>query len=148
MKALALEYPFTILIAVIVIIVSISMIITIIKPELIPKIPIETDVRYACSKYNNSAIKFENFKVILYGFLKSQCNNFSAILEEGISFDDIVRAVNGIDEKVQVIEFNKCSLPETNTGNVYVCCKKFFGVGEKINITRREIKNSDVLICC
>jgi hypothetical protein len=147
MKALALEFPFIILIAAILILVSISIIITIIKPELIPRIQMETDVRYACSKYNNSAIRFENFKTILYGFLKNRCNSFSAILEEGMSFDDITRAVKEIDEKVQVVEFNKCSLPETNTGNVYVCCKKFFGMGEKINITRREIKNSDVLIC-
>ena len=147
MKALALEYPFTILIVIIMIVISISIIITVIKPELIPKIQVETDVRYACSKYNNSAIRFENFKTILYGFLKNQCNNFSATLEESMSFDDIERAVKEIDEKVQVVELNKCRFPETNTGSVYVCCKNFFTAGEKVNITRREIKNSDVLIC-
>jgi hypothetical protein len=147
MKALALEYPFTILVAVVVILVSISIVITVIKPELIPRIQIETDVKYVCVQYNNSKINFQNLKTVIYGFLKGQCNSFFAVLEEGLSFDDIKRVVNEIDEKIQVIEFQKCSLPETNTGNVYVCCKKFFGVGEKINITRREIKNSDVLIC-
>jgi hypothetical protein len=147
MKGLALEYPFTILIAIAVILISISIILTIIKPELIPRMHTEVDVRYACSKYNNSRINFENFKTILYGFLTDQCSNFSAILKESMSLDDIKRAVREIDEKVQVIEINNCNFFETNTGNIYVCCKNFFSSGEKINITKKEIKNSDVLIC-
>jgi hypothetical protein len=147
MKALVLEYPFAILVAVLVILVSISLIIKIFKPELIPKIQTEANVTYACAQYNNSRIKFQVFKTILYGFLKAQCNNFSATLDEGMSFDDLARAVKEIDERVQVVEFWRCSLPETNTGSVYVCCKNFFEAGENINITRREIKNSDVLIC-
>jgi hypothetical protein len=147
MKALILEYPFTILIAALVILISISLVLITIKPEIIPSFRVITDVRYVCVQYNNTRIKFENFKTILYGFLTDQCNNFSATLEEGMSFDDISRAVREIDKRVQVVELEKCNFPETNTGSVYVCCKNFFIPGENINITRKQIKNSDVLIC-
>ncbi|MEM7822612.1 MAG: hypothetical protein QXI23_03980 [Candidatus Aenigmatarchaeota archaeon] len=147
MKGIALEYVFAITVAIVVVCVSIAFITGLIKPELIPRPKVITDVRYACSQYNNSKISFENFKTVLYGFLTDQCNNFSSQLTQEITFEDITRTVKEIDEKINVVRLTECKFLETNTHSVFICCGNSFKTGENINITRKEIKNSDVLIC-
>lgn len=146
MKGLALEYPFVILIAVFVILFSISILLLILKPEIIPRIDFTSDLRYACSKYNNSEINSEDFEVILYGFLYGQCNNFNASLKEQLSFDDLRRIVKRIDKNLEVFELNECKFPLTPTHSVYAHNLPF-EVGRKISIYRKEIEKSDVLIC-
>jgi hypothetical protein len=147
MKGIALEYVFAIAIVIVVTLVSIGIIIGIIKPELIPEFRVVTDVKYACSEYNNTKITFEDFKTVLYGFLTDQCNNFSSELKQEITLEDIERAVKEVDGKIEVIQLSDCHFLSTNTHSVYTCCGNIFEAGKKINITRREIKNSDVLIC-
>jgi len=147
MKGIALEYVFAIIVVVIVILISISLVINILKPEWIPEFRVVTDVRYTCAQLNGSKITFEDFKTVLYGFLTDQCNNFSAELKQSINFDDIQRAVKDIEGKTEVIQLESCHFLKTNTQTVYTCCSDMFESGKKINITRREIKNSDVLIC-
>ncbi len=147
MKGNALEYIFIALLAIVFIVVVISIIKNFLRPEVIPKEKRIIDVRYACSKYNNSRINYENFKTVLYGFLTDQCNNFSAVLDQKIRFEDIAKSVKEIDEKREIIKLSYCHFLETNTGSVYTCCRDSFEMGEKINITRREIKYSDILIC-
>jgi len=147
MKGIALEYVFIIVVMVVVILVSISIIVGVIKPELLPEFRVVTDVRYACSEYNSTQITFENFKTVLYGFLTDQCNNFSAELRQDITFEDIKRAAKEVDRKIEVVQLSSCHFLGTNTHSVYTCCDDIFETGKKINITRREIKNSDVLIC-
>lgn len=147
MKGIATEYVFAVAVAIVVILVSIGIVINSINPELIPRFRFISDVRYACAQYNNTQINFENFKTVLYGFLTDQCNNFSAELKQGITLDDIQRAVEETESKTEVIQLDYCHFLETNIHAIYTCCKNTFEAGEKINITRREIKNSDVLIC-
>jgi len=146
MKGLALEYPFIILIAVFVILISVSLLISIFKPEIIPNIDFDGDVKYACSKYNNSEINSEELEVVLYGFLKGQCNNFSAFLKESLSFEDLKRMIKRIDKSVEVFEVSKCEFSITSTHSVYVYNPPF-EVGKKISIFRKEVDKSDVLVC-
>jgi hypothetical protein len=147
MKGIALEYVFAFAVVIVVILISISIITGLIKPELIPEFRVVTDVRYACSRYNNTKITFENFKTVLYGFLTDQCNNFSAELSQDITLEDLERAVKEVDRRIEVIQLSECHFLGTNTHSVYTCCGNVFEAGKNINITRREIKYSDVLIC-
>lgn len=142
-----LEWPFAILIAVIVILIAIGILLNFFKQLIFPELKVKVDVRYACFEYNNSEITYENFKILLYGFLTGQCNNFFANLSQGITLDDIRRTAKEIDEEINVIDVDFCKLPSVNSYSVYVCCNDVLDAGKTINITRREIINSDVLIC-
>ncbi|MEM5829289.1 MAG: hypothetical protein QW040_00425 [Candidatus Aenigmatarchaeota archaeon] len=147
MKGIALEYISAITITVFVICISIAFITGIIKPEFILRPKDFTNAKYTCSQYNNSKINLENLKVVLYGFLTDQCNNFHSTLSQDVTFEDIERVVKEIDKGINLIKLTECKFLETNTHSVYICCDNSFLTGESINITRREIKNSDVLIC-
>jgi len=147
MKGIALEYIFAVAIIAVVIVVSIGFITGLVKPEFIPRIRLVSDVRYACAQHNGTQISFDNFKTVLYGFLTDQCSSFSAELKQGMTIDDIRRAAEETEEGMQVVQLNSCHFLGTNTHTVYVCCSDLFEAGKNINITRREIKNSDVLIC-
>ncbi|MEM5867821.1 MAG: hypothetical protein QXG39_07870 [Candidatus Aenigmatarchaeota archaeon] len=146
MKGLTLDYVFVMMVGVAVICVAVAIIAGFLKPEFIFKPKWITEVKYACSKYNNSKINLENLKVVIYGFLTGQCNDFYSQLTQDIKFEDVKRIVGEIDGKVNVILLRECEFLKTNTHSVYVCCDKFES-GESINIKRREIKNSDVLVC-
>jgi hypothetical protein len=113
----------------------------------VPKIQFVSDVRYACAQYNGTRISFDNFKTVLYGFITGQCNNFSAELGQGITIDDIKRVAEESEKGIQVVQLSSCHFLETNTHTIYTCCSDLFESGKNINITRRQIKNSDVLIC-
>ena len=147
MKGFTLQLPFLILIMCVVVTVSVLILLNFLGYNILsmPKFPV--DVRYACSNYNNTRISYEKMKTIIYGFLNDQCNNFSATLEQTVTFQDIKKAAEEIDNKVLVIDIDNCKLPSVSSHSVYVCCSNIFASGKSINITRKEIKNSDVLIC-
>jgi len=105
-----------------------------------------SNTQYLCVQLNNTEINFEDFKDILYVFLKGECNDFYAKTKQKITIDDIERVVNGIDPSIQVIQIAECSLPTVNTHSVYVNFSELES-GRNIYLKGREIDNSDVLIC-
>jgi len=147
MKGFVLKWPVKILIVFLIILVSILIFQNLLSELFVPPLDLHIDAKYACVNYNNSKINQDKFEAVLYAFLTDQCNNFFANLEQGISFEDIERIIARIDESVIVIRIDSCKLPSVNSHSVYVCCSDFLEAGKAINITRREIKNSDVLIC-
>lgn len=147
MKGMALEYIFVIFIAVVVIIVGVGILTNIINPGIVPQTNQVVDVRYACVQYNETKITFENFKTLLYGFLTDQCKYFFGEPKETITFDDLKRAAKEIDKSVNVILLSNCRAPTISAHNLYVCCSENLEKDKTINITRKEIKNSDVLVC-
>jgi hypothetical protein len=147
MKGMALEYPFTLIVAVVVILVMIGIIATVLKGKLIPEDTNIVDVRYACSQLNNSQISYDNFKVLVYGFFTEQCKNFVGKLKETVTLQDMERAVEEVDERIKVIQVSECSMPTVSARTLYVCCGESLEKNKVINIVRKEIKNSDVLIC-
>jgi len=147
MKGVALEYIFVIVVAVVVIFVGIGIMTNVIKPGIIPRTNQVVDVKYACIQYNETKISFENFKTLLYGFLTDQCKYFVGELKETITVDDLKSAAKEIDETVDVILLSNCELPTISAHNLYVYCNETLEKDKTFNITRKEIKNSDVLIC-
>lgn len=147
MKGMALEYVFVILVGVVVFVVGVGIAKNILNPGSFPQTDHSVDVRYACIQYNESEIGFENFKTLLYGFLTGQCKYFVGELREGATIDDMKRAVKEIDKTVNVILLSSCESPTINAHNLYVCCNETLEKYKTFNITRKELKNSDVLIC-
>jgi len=147
MKGMALEYVFVILLAVVAVVVGISIATNIISPRIIPRTNQVVDVKYACVQYNETNITFENLKILLYGFLTDQCKYFVGKIKETVTVDDLNRAAKEIDEDVDVILLSSCELPTISAHNLYVCCNNTIEKDKTFNITRKEIKNSDVLIC-
>lgn len=148
MKGLALEYPVSILILLMVVVVAIGVIMYFSSQAEHDsnKIDLPADVKYACTQLNDTKMSFQDFQSILYGFLTGQCNNFVAETKQRITASDIERVTKSIDSTVQVIQINKCKLPDVNSHKVYI---NFSIIDEDHNIylTRKEIDNSDVLIC-
>lgn len=148
MKGLALNYVFLLLIVLVFIVVAIAILryfygqINIDQDNIIQPI----DVRYTCIQLNNTEINFQDFQDILYGFLTSQCNGFSAKVDQSITLSDVNRAVKAIDKSVEVIKINECVLPNVNSHTVYLNFSKV-EEGRNIYLGRREIHNSDILIC-
>jgi hypothetical protein len=147
MKGMALKYVFAIIVAVVVILVSIGILRNIIGPGVIPQTNQIIDVRYACVQYNDTRITFGNFKTLLYGFLTDQCKYFVGRLKEAATVDNLKEAVKEIDENVDVFLLSGCELPTISAHNLYLCCNSTLDKDKTFNITRKEIKNSDVLIC-
>jgi len=147
MKGMVLEYVFVIAVAVVVILVGIGIATNVISPGVVPKTDQVVDVKYACIQYNETTVGFESFKTLLYGFLTDQCKYFTGNLKETVTVDDLKRAVKEIDKSVSVIILPMCEMPTVEAHNLYFCCKENLEKGKTFNITRKEIKNSDVLIC-
>lgn len=142
---MALEYVFAVIVAVVFIFVSVS--ISILKPDIIPNTNHVIDVRYACVQYNDTEIDFESFKTLLYGFMTDQCKYFTGKLKQSATIDDLKRAATEIDKKVNVVTLSSCEMPTAAAGNLYLCCSEVLEKDKTFNITRKEITNSDVLIC-
>ena len=148
MKGLVLNYLFLVIILFIFLVVGIGIVnyfyqgTNFDKNEFKPPI----DVSYTCIQLNNTEISFQDFQDVLYGFLTGQCNDFSAITTQGMSLSDVDRAVKAIDSSVSVLKIEECVLPGVNSHTVYL---NFSEIKSERNIylTRREIDNSDVLIC-
>ena len=147
MKGLVLKYPILILIVIVVIIVSIEILKYFSEQVDYPNdINFPSNAQYLCVQLNDTEIDFEDFQDVLYGFLKGQCNDFFAKTKQRINIDDIKRFINTMDSSIQVIQIDECILPKVNTHTVYV---NFNEIERERNIylKRREIDNSDVLIC-
>lgn len=122
----------------------VSFILKIYKSWGIPSIDGSIDVRYACVSYNNTKIGLEEFETILYGFMTDQCNNMFFELREEVTEKDIKR----IAGEINVVKIKECKLPKVNTNTLYlVLDDDRFNIGKIVNITRREIRKSDILIC-
>jgi hypothetical protein len=147
MKGIALGYVFTVVVLVVAIVVAVGIIMNFLNPGIIPPANHVVDVRYACIQYNETKISFESFKILLYGFLTDQCKYFVGELRDTATTDDLVRVSKEIDENVNVILLSSCETPTTAAHNLYVCCSGNLEKDKTFNITRKEIKNSDVLIC-
>jgi len=145
MKGFVLDYTAIILIAVVVMVVTISLITYYYRQMKLPNKEI-VDVKYACYQYNDTAITIEDFKILLYGFLTGQCDSVSSTLSQPISFKDIENAAKEIDDKTIVIEAKRCQLPSVSSHSVLVCCGDIENK-QNININRKKIDNSDVIIC-
>jgi len=145
MKGLAFDYSVIILVAVVVIVVTTSLIMVYYKQMKLPNKE-TVDVKYACYQYNDTYITLEDFKLLLYGFLTGQCDYVSSTLSQPISFDDIKNAAHEIDDKVVVLETKRCQFLSVSSHSVLVCCGN---IEDKqiININRKKIDNSDVIIC-
>lgn len=148
MKGLSIEYIAFIILFLLVIVIGIGIINNLYKKTPPPENNIVYNVTYKCILLNDTSINFDDFRDILYGFTTDQCNNFQAELTEKITFEDIVRIINNWSLSTPVIKMEECKLPNTNSHNIYVN----FNSGEikpnsKVYLKRREIKNSDILIC-
>jgi len=95
---------------------------------------------------NESAIDFEEFKDILYGFLSEKCTDFYGTLNEGITIEDIKRLVTSWDSSMSVISINECRFPEINSHTVYTNFEEA-EEGDAIQIKRKDVRDSDILIC-
>lgn len=140
MKGLALKYVFSLIVAIVLIVVSINFILNFLKPIEAPEPGITADMRYFCSRRNHTSIRKEELKLLLKAFLEGQCNYFVGKMAEDVSMRELEMMVNTL-----VLSKEDCSLPETATRTLFVSGELRKGVS--FNITRREIKNSDVLIC-
>lgn len=145
--ALILEYPFIMVVFVVFIVIATTLVYFYLH-----RLPTNTnsppiDVRYACSDYNNTAINFDEFKTLVYGFLTDQCEFFNGTLSDRVTLDDLKSIAGGINSSTNVIQLTTCQLPTFNAHNLYYCCNSSLETNEIINISRKEIKNSDVLIC-
>jgi hypothetical protein len=118
-----------------------------INPGLIPPWNQIVDVRYACVQYNETKVSPENFKILLYGFLTDQCKNFVGELQYTSTSAYLSNMVKDIDKNVNVVFLSNCSSPTLAAHNVYVCCNRTLEKDKTFNITAKQIKNSDVLIC-
>ena len=147
MKGMVLEYPFTLALVVVVIMVAIGIVLAIMNQFSVKPPSFPTDVRYSCIQFNNTNIRFDDLRIVLYGFLTDQCNNFTASLIHTVGMQDLQRVANEIDKSIKVINITECKLPNFDTHTLYLCCKQELDRNEVFNITRKEIKNSDVLIC-
>lgn len=146
MKGFTLDLTAALLILVVVIFVSIGIIFNYFN-QISPVNVEPTDVKYACSQFNNSQVSFDDFKILLYGFLTGQCDQMDVRLKQRITFDDIQRAVADIDKKINVVYVSNCRLPSVSSHSVLVCCNQWFDQDKVINISRRKVYNSDVLVC-
>lgn len=142
-----LEYVFVMVIAVVVILVMIGIISNLLKGKPVPDGGNIIDVKYACTQYNNSKITYENFKTLIYGFFTEQCENFVGELKETITLQDMQRAVGDVDKNINVVPISACNFPTISARTLYVCCNETLTKNKVINIVRKEIKNSDVLVC-
>jgi len=148
MKGLTLNYVFLSLIVLVFIVVAIAILRHFYEQTNIDQdgITHPIDVRYTCIQLNNTEINFQDFQDIIYGFLTDQCNDFSAKIDQSITLSDVNRAVKAIDKSVEVIKINECVLPSVNSHSVYLNFSKV-EEGRNIYLGRREIDNSDLLIC-
>ena len=147
MKGLALEYPVLIFIVIVVVIVAIGIIKHFSEQvDFSDGMDFPPNPQYLCAQLNNTEINFEDFQDVLYGFLKGKCNDFFGTTNEGININDIKSIVKIIDKSVKVVQTSECTMPNVNTHTVYV---NFTGIEREGNIylKRKEIDNSDVLIC-
>jgi hypothetical protein len=99
-----------------------------------------------CIQLNNTEINSQDFEDVMYGFLTGQCNNFSAKTSQRMTISDINRVVKYIDNSVEVIKIGECTLPSVKTHTVYLNFSEI-EEGRNIYLVRKEIYNSDVLIC-
>jgi hypothetical protein len=147
MRGLALNYLFLLLIAIVFIVVGVNILRYFYgKTRLNENLIHPIDISYTCTQLNNTEISFQEFKDILYGFLTSQCNDFFARMKQRMTLQDVNRAVKAIDPTVEVIKIDECMLPSVNSHTVYLNFSEI-GEGQNIYLVRREIDNSDVLIC-
>jgi hypothetical protein len=140
-----LKYVAAVIVGFAVVVVFISFYIGLFKLK--PAIDWHVDVRYACSQLNGTIISKSDFETILYGFLTDQCNYFEFELKQSMEMKELEEIVKGIDENAMVARKNNCELPITATRTVFVCCSDLLQIGKPINISKRKIINSDVLIC-
>lgn len=144
MKGLALKYPIMVILLMVFLIVGLGIVKHFYKPINNGVDNFPPDVSYMCIQLNNTLIGFQDFQDILYGFLTDQCNGFQAEINQKVTISDIRRVTGEIDPSVQVILIDECRLPEVNSHTVYV---NFTEIEKNIYLSRREIMNSDVLIC-
>lgn len=144
MLGLALKQIFILFITLVFIVAMVSFILKIYKSWEILSIDGSVDVRYACVSYNNTKIGLEEFETILYGFMTNQCDDMFFELREEVMEKDVKK----IAGEINVVKIEECKLPKVNTNTLYlVLDDDRFNTGKIVNITKREIKNSDVLIC-
>lgn len=145
MKGFVFDYMMVIVIAAVVLVVTISLIIYYYRQMKIENKEI-VDVKYACYQYNDTSITIDDFKILLYGFLTGQCDYVSSTLSQPLTFEDIKNAAHDIDDKVNVLEVKRCQFPSVSSHSVLVCCGDIENK-QIININRKKIDNSDVVIC-
>lgn len=141
-----LGYAVSFLLFIIVIAVAITIVKNFSKPpEVSPEINL--DLKYACSQFNETAINTDNLRLLILAFLNGQCNSFTGTLKEKITFKEIEQLVLDFDKTIPVVLTDRCSLPQTSTRSVFICCNEILEENKVINIVQKEIKNSDILIC-
>lgn len=148
MKGLAVEYILLFFLLVIVVFVGIGIINFFYKqaPKTLDRIVY--NVTFQCIEFNDTAISFNDFKDILYGFSTGQCNNFYATSKNKITIDDIKRVSSNWDESIQVIQIDECKLPTINSHTIYVSFNENeIKSNSDIYLKRKEVKDSDILIC-
>jgi len=141
MKGMSLNYIFIILVFFAVLIVTTGIIFHFknVGNDISPP---PVDVKYKCAQLNNTKIRFDQFQDVLYGFLTDQCNDFCAEIG-GLTFQNIENAAKKIDNSINVVKINYCELPRINSHTLYVN----FTTAENISMSRRDIKEGDIIIC-
>jgi hypothetical protein len=146
MKGLAIKYIFYTFIVVFFVIIAISIIRNFSNvdpgtgPIFVP------NATYECIRLNDTYIDQDELEIVLYGFMTDQCTSFYSGLNERVTFEDIQKMANRMDEGTVVYEVSECKQTSTDTGSVYVNLE--YGVAFRgISITRRPVEGSDILIC-
>ena len=145
-KGLALNYVFLTFLAIVVILVSVLMITNFSDNSKDNYVDYNTDFEYVCIALNDTEISYSDFKDVFYGFLTNQCSEFNATIKTDITKEDIENILINTDENRQVILVNECTLPFVNSGNVFITTDSF-SKNSNIYLTRKNIINSDILIC-
>ncbi|MBU5690180.1 MAG: hypothetical protein QXM68_03480 [Candidatus Aenigmatarchaeota archaeon] len=101
---------------------------------------------YFCNSINNTVITKKEFQDILTAFINGDCTEVIITAGEPIEKTDIQEMVREIDENIGVFEIKNCDLFSYNSGNIFANFTKI-QIGEKIYLNRKQIMNSDILVC-
>jgi len=144
MKGLSLEYVAYAVIFVVVVLVGIQLIKSFGRaPEI--KTP-RYNVTYNCLRLNDTEIDKTDLQDVIYGFLSEQCKDFYATSLQRITAADVERLVHSFNKNIKVIRIQDCKFPPVNSGNFFI---NFDAIEkkEKIYLSRKNIINSDIIMC-
>lgn len=145
MKGFSTEYIFYALIFMIFIIISVSIIKNIsFKNYNFEEFKVNSS--YVCLYMNDTEIDKKDLEVVLYGFIKDSCNNFVFTLKQPLTKEDIEGIIKKIDKDYLLVTVKDCNLQTLNTKTIFINFEHL-NAKQKIYLYKREISNSDILMC-
>ncbi|MEM5878580.1 MAG: hypothetical protein QXF12_06925 [Candidatus Aenigmatarchaeota archaeon] len=144
MKGFHLNYVFYAIIFVVFIYVSVLIIKNIAKP---PKnVDYSIDSSYFCNNMNGATVSKGEFSDVLASFIIGNCKEVTVYVSEGLTFQDLKQMANQLDKDRNVLKIDECELFSINTGSIFANFDEAES-NDKIYLNRKEILNSDILVC-